>query len=109
MSFVAFQSKLERLQVHALYNFVFDNMVFSPGFDLTNDQAVTAWYQRRTSKHLLMRQPAKPMDLVKVVQYDQKQASVLFVSYLRLICICRQALKGGVPVHVEMALENNQT
>ena len=81
----------------------------SPGFDFTNDQAVTAWYQRRTSKHLLMRQPAKPMDLVKVVQYDQKQASVLFLSYLQLICICRQALKGGVPVHVEMALENNQT
>jgi len=49
------------------------------------------------------------MDLVKVVQYDQKQASVLFLSYLQLICICRQALKGGVPVHVEMALENNQT
>ena len=41
----------------------------SPGFDFTNDQAVTAWYQRRTSK---------PMDLVKVVQYDQKQASVYF-------------------------------
>lgn len=61
----------------------------SPGFDFTNDQAVTAWYQRRTSKHVLMRQPAKPMGLVKVVQYDQKQVSVLFVSYERLICIWR--------------------
>ncbi|XP_073258640.1 uncharacterized protein [Porites lutea] len=50
------------------------------GFDFTNDQAVTAWYQRRTSKHLLMRQPAKPMDLVKVVQYDQKQGLALTVE-----------------------------
>ena len=53
----------------------------SSGFDCSNDQAVTLWYQRRTSKHLLMRQPAKPMDLVKVVQYDQKQASALSLPF----------------------------
>ena len=45
------------------------------GFDFTNDQAVYQWYQQRTSKHLLMRQPANPMDLVKVVQYDPTQVS----------------------------------
>lgn len=50
------------------------------GFDFSNDQAVTLWYQRRTSKHLLMRQPAKPMDLVKVVQYDQKQGLAFMVE-----------------------------
>ncbi|RMX47241.1 hypothetical protein pdam_00012926, partial [Pocillopora damicornis] len=34
-------------------------------FDLANDQVVTQWYQRRTSKHILMREPPKAMDLIK--------------------------------------------
>lgn len=50
------------------------------GFDFTNDQAVYQWYQQRTSKHLLMRQPANPMDLVKVVQYDPTQGLSLMVE-----------------------------
>jgi len=54
--------------------------MFASGIDLTDNQAVTQWYQRRTSKHLLMRQPANPMDLTKVVQYYQKQVG-FFVPY----------------------------
>ncbi|XP_015769135.1 PREDICTED: uncharacterized protein LOC107347559 isoform X2 [Acropora digitifera] len=50
------------------------------GFDFTNDQAVYQWYQQRTSKHLLMRQPATAIDLVKVVQYDQKQGLSVMVE-----------------------------
>lgn len=49
-------------------------------FDFTSDQVVTQWYQRRTSKHILMREPAKPMDLIKVVQYDQNQGLSIMVE-----------------------------
>ena len=53
----------------------------SSGIEFTDNQAVTQWYERRTSKHLLMRQPANPMDLTKVVQYYQTQVR-FFVCYI---------------------------